>query len=124
MPSTTYFVQDCPTCGRRLQIRVEYLGRKMVCDHCHGRFVARDSSSVPRGALESDVLRRAEACSNRSNRSTCVIATCLRPREAYAAGGVASDRRRSRDTSFRAVRIRITTPGTASPTRAMLIAMR
>lgn len=60
MPSATYFVQDCPTCGRRLQIRVEYLGRKMACDHCHGRFVARDPSSVSRGVSESDLLRRAE----------------------------------------------------------------
>ncbi len=60
MPSAMYFVQECPTCGRRLQIRVEYLGRKMVCDHCHGRFVARDSSSAPRGAVEGDLLRRVE----------------------------------------------------------------
>jgi hypothetical protein len=55
-----YFVQDCPTCGRRLQIRVEYLGRNMACDHCHGRFIARDTSNAACDTLESDVLRRAE----------------------------------------------------------------
>jgi hypothetical protein len=32
----------------------------MACDHCHGRFVARDPSSVSRGVSESDLLRRAE----------------------------------------------------------------
>ncbi len=42
MPRATYFVQECPTCGRRLQIRVEYLGRKVVCQHCRGQFVAYD----------------------------------------------------------------------------------
>ena len=27
MPGGTYFVQECPTCGRSLQVRVEYLGK-------------------------------------------------------------------------------------------------
>ena len=40
MLHSTYFVQGCPTCGRRLQIRVEYLGRRVVCQHCRGHFVA------------------------------------------------------------------------------------
>ncbi len=31
MSNPTYFVQECPTCGRRLQIRVEYLGKRVVC---------------------------------------------------------------------------------------------
>jgi DNA-directed RNA polymerase subunit RPC12/RpoP len=61
MPNSTYFVQDCPTCGRRLQIRVEYLGRKLACDHCRGRFIARDPSSLPAGRKEADLLGRAEA---------------------------------------------------------------
>jgi len=60
VPSATYFDQDCPTCGRRLRIRVEYLGRNMACDHCHGRFVARDSSGTGGDAAEIDLLRRAE----------------------------------------------------------------
>jgi hypothetical protein len=62
MSNCTYFVQECPTCGRRLQIRVEYLGKLVVCDHCRGRLVARDptSSYGPRCETESAILRRAE----------------------------------------------------------------
>ncbi len=41
-PQLTYFVQECPTCGRLLQVRVEYLGLRVACQHCRGRFVARD----------------------------------------------------------------------------------
>ncbi|HET6883319.1 MAG TPA: hypothetical protein VFI31_24430 [Pirellulales bacterium] len=44
MAEATYFVQECPTCGRRLQIRVEYLGKRLVCQHCHGSLVASDRS--------------------------------------------------------------------------------
>jgi hypothetical protein len=40
MPRSTYFVQECPTCGRNLQVRVEYLGRLVQCQHCHARFEA------------------------------------------------------------------------------------
>jgi hypothetical protein len=61
MASVTYFVQECPTCGRRLQIRVEYLGKRVACQHCQGTFVAAESSG-PRGEPcdhSSDLLRRA-----------------------------------------------------------------
>ncbi|MDR1958663.1 MAG: hypothetical protein LBQ54_06425 [Planctomycetaceae bacterium] len=40
MSAVTYFIQSCPTCGRRLQIRVEYLGRDVSCYHCSARFPA------------------------------------------------------------------------------------
>jgi hypothetical protein len=46
MSSSVYFVQECPTCGRRLQIRVEYLGKKVVCQHCQGRFEALDPAGT------------------------------------------------------------------------------
>jgi hypothetical protein len=61
MPGATYFVQECPTCGRRLQIRVEYLGKRVVCQHCQGTFVAAEASGS-RGASDDDgsvLLRRA-----------------------------------------------------------------
>lgn len=45
MSRATYFLQDCPTCGRQLHVRVEYLGRLLVCDHCRGRFQATDPDS-------------------------------------------------------------------------------
>lgn len=58
MSRSTYFVQQCPTCGRTLQVRVEYLGRHLVCQHCHGRFVARDPSNVLHGS--DDLMARAD----------------------------------------------------------------
>ncbi len=44
MSGTMFFLRECPTCGRRLQIRVEYLGRLVRCNHCEGRFEATDPS--------------------------------------------------------------------------------
>lgn len=61
MLTSTYFVQECPTCGRSLEIRVEYLGKKLVCQHCHGSFVAADPQKSPlESATSSTVLQRAE----------------------------------------------------------------
>ncbi|MGA2034287.1 MAG: hypothetical protein ABSG68_18735 [Thermoguttaceae bacterium] len=61
MPNNTYFLQECPTCGRGVQVRVEYLGRKVVCRHCQGKFVATDPDSVRGVQVEhgSALLRRA-----------------------------------------------------------------
>jgi hypothetical protein len=61
MPNATYFVQECPTCGRRLQIRVEYLGKRVACQHCQGTFVAADSSSQRGEPVDSSsmLMRRA-----------------------------------------------------------------
>ena len=60
--SRTYFVQECPTCGRNLQIRVQYLGKQVICQHCSARFEAYDASSgaypPPKSSLS--VLARAE----------------------------------------------------------------
>lgn len=42
MSSAPYFVQECPTCGRSLQVRVEYLGKQVVCQHCGGQLHAMD----------------------------------------------------------------------------------
>jgi DNA-directed RNA polymerase subunit RPC12/RpoP len=63
MSSATYFVQECPTCGRGLQIRVEYLGKRVVCPHCRGRLLALDPAShrYPGVRPTSDeLLRRAD----------------------------------------------------------------
>lgn len=62
MSRSTYFVQECPTCGRGLHVRVEYLGKLVVCQHCHGRFEACDPSSnnYPPSHSGIDLLRRAE----------------------------------------------------------------
>lgn len=45
MTSQATYIQKCPICGRRLQVQVRYLGMVLTCQHCQGRFVAKDSSS-------------------------------------------------------------------------------
>jgi hypothetical protein len=62
MSRSTYFVQECPTCGRNLQIRVQYLGKQVVCQHCGARFEAYDASSgdYPPPGSSLSVLARAE----------------------------------------------------------------
>jgi hypothetical protein len=57
MPHSTYFVQGCPTCGRRLHVRVEYLGKKIVCQHCRGQLVASDGARC--GGGQAALLQRA-----------------------------------------------------------------
>ena len=42
--SDVYFNRSCPVCGRRLQIRVQLLGRRVYCQHCGGGFTAVDDS--------------------------------------------------------------------------------
>ena len=62
MPGGTYYVQECPTCGRSLQVRVEYLGKRVACQHCAAKFEACDPSSRNYPPMESgiSVLARAE----------------------------------------------------------------
>ena len=42
---TAHFFQECPTCGRHVRIKAEYLGRRMSCLHCQGEFTASDRES-------------------------------------------------------------------------------
>jgi hypothetical protein len=62
MPRSTYFVQECPTCGRNLQVRVEYLGKQIVCQHCSARFAACEPGSEAYSHQNSSLslLERAE----------------------------------------------------------------
>ncbi len=62
MPRSTYFVQECPTCGRNLQVRVEYLGKLVVCQHCSARFEACQpgSAAYPPPSSSLSLLERAE----------------------------------------------------------------
>ena len=62
MSNATYFVQECPTCGRRLQIRVEYLGKRVMCQHCQGQLTAADPANVrcDCAGSSSSLLRRAD----------------------------------------------------------------
>jgi DNA-directed RNA polymerase subunit RPC12/RpoP len=62
MPRSTYFVQECPTCGRNLQVRVEYLGKQVVCQHCSAKFEAREpgSAAYPPESSGLSLLERAD----------------------------------------------------------------
>ena len=62
MPHNTYFVQECPTCGRKLEVRVQYLGKQVICQHCGARFEAYDpsSASYPPPPSTISLLERAE----------------------------------------------------------------
>jgi len=45
--SPTFFIQECPTCGRNLQIRLELLGRMIACPQCEAPIEACDSTLRP-----------------------------------------------------------------------------
>jgi hypothetical protein len=57
----TFYIQQCPTCGRRLRICVEYLGKSIQCRHCRAVFTAcaseESSSSYQQ---QSALLRRVD----------------------------------------------------------------
>ena len=61
-PTTTYFQQHCPACGRRLLILVEYLEKQVACSHCRHSFVARDNSQPHGHAVEAggSIMDRAD----------------------------------------------------------------
>lgn len=61
----TYFVQQCPTCGRSLHIQVQYLGRTLTCQHCHGKLEAvEEASHAQRDSLA--LLARADELLSRT----------------------------------------------------------
>ena len=60
MSAATYFVQSCPTCGRRLQVRIEYLGKEVMCQHCRAHFNASDSSAPAAAAGTHALLERVD----------------------------------------------------------------
>jgi DNA-directed RNA polymerase subunit RPC12/RpoP len=86
MPRSTYYVQECPTCGRNLQVRVEYLGKQVVCQHCSAQFEACEPGSRSYPAMEStlSLLERAdellESASIRMQESSKATATAVRPK--------------------------------------------
>ncbi len=61
MSKPLYYVQECPTCGRSLQVRVAYLGKFVVCQHCNASFEACDPANLAEAPADSsiDLLRRA-----------------------------------------------------------------
>ena len=55
MSNSIYYVQECPTCGRNLQVRVDYLGKKVVCQHCGAEFEACDPASPAYPPMDSSL---------------------------------------------------------------------
>ena len=81
MPGPTYFTQECPTCGRRLQIRVVFLGRNVICQHCRGELLALDAvgNRYPGSLPAENLLRRADELLETSEREKASAPIC-RPR--------------------------------------------
>ena len=80
MSHPMYFVQECPTCGRRLQIRVEYLGRLVVCPHCQGRLTAADPDNArcDPSASASLLLQRADELLDSVTQRQAALRRCPR----------------------------------------------
>lgn len=62
MSESVYYMQPCPTCGRNLRIRIMYLGRQVICQHCQAQFVACEPgrNEPPPHDSGPDLLRRAD----------------------------------------------------------------
>ena len=60
MPRSSFYYQDCPKCGRTLQVRVEYLGRNVKCQHCRGAFHASDPNCDGKSYEGLSLLDRAD----------------------------------------------------------------
>jgi len=90
----TFYFQECPTCGRSLQIRVEYLGRVVVCQHCGGSLQARDPAS-PRWSIRTHIFwnapssccKRPIKCARSSRTRPCFRRVGARARSPLLASG-------------------------------------
>jgi len=63
MVGGAHFMKSCPTCGRQLQIKVQYMGRRVSCGHCQAGFVATESDSAQalKGVFDApELMRRAD----------------------------------------------------------------
>ncbi len=62
MASGLYFRSACPTCGRKLEIRVELLGKMIVCQQCGAEHLAMEASErAPLGQVSDERIERALA---------------------------------------------------------------
>jgi len=70
-----HVVEECPVCGRPVEIRCEYVGLQVLCRHCGGEFVVTE-----KGAEPSQWLGRRERLTEAADRllqtsGVCVTAT-------------------------------------------------
>ncbi len=62
MASKAYFLGECPTCSRKLEIRVELLGKRIACQHCGATHIASDAETRQTSEQKIEqVLARAKA---------------------------------------------------------------
>jgi hypothetical protein len=73
--TATFFYQECPTCGRALRVRINYLGKTVVCEHCQGSFTAQDphGTSSTAEVHELSSLERAEELLARLDRRDALL---------------------------------------------------
>ena len=73
--TATFFYQECPTCGRALRVRINYLGKTVVCEHCQGSFTAQDPQNIAAEpeAHELSSLERAEELLARLDRRDALL---------------------------------------------------
>ena len=71
MSKRVFFNRECPTCGRRLLILVEYLGKKVVCPHCGAKIDAVDmtSSEVHSAEQSRSLMQRVDELLDGSSES-------------------------------------------------------
>ncbi|MCA9106309.1 MAG: hypothetical protein KDA83_12830 [Planctomycetales bacterium] len=60
MGQTNFYVNPCPTCGRRLEIAARHLGHPVECPHCTSRFLAGQGMSDERTSAVEQALLRAD----------------------------------------------------------------
>ncbi|TWT90036.1 hypothetical protein Mal64_04190 [Pseudobythopirellula maris] len=76
MPRAVYFLKECPTCGRSLQVRVEYLGKKVACQHCSATFRANEDANDKIETNDDALLRRAEELIRTAEESGIGLGAC------------------------------------------------
>lgn len=78
MPNRTSFVVACPSCARKLDVKVELLGRDVECRHCQAIFNTANPTGGPTADQAIDrLLARAQAYVDSTLPSTDVANSTL-----------------------------------------------
>lgn len=67
------FSNECPTCGRRVEIRASLLGCTVACQHCGAEFTANPNEDlINRSDSGDDLLERVERALQRAEKRTTI----------------------------------------------------
>jgi len=82
MSKHIFFNRECPTCGRRLLILVEYLGKRVVCPHCGAKLDAVELSpgDVPVTDASDSLMQRVDELLEAPVESRVTPSRLLHPR--------------------------------------------